>query len=290
MVDDKTPVGKIPRTIYFLWWQGIDQAPLVVRRCLESWQKQNPGWKLVVLDQNNVADYVRLDVPYKKLANLDKCHLADLIRVYLLAAYGGVWTDATVYCNRPLDEWLHECMNSGFFCFYRPAQDRLISNWFLAAARENYVVVKMKSELTGYWSLNNFEMGPRLKSLIGKLAPRAASYLLNRNEKTTGFWFSPLFTRYLRVYPYFAFHYLFAKLVAEDPEFREIWTKSKKISASGPHRLQEHGLFAERDAVIEEDIIQRQCPLYKLTWKYDSALYREGCVLHYLLECRDHAR
>ena len=33
---------------------------------------------------------------------------SDIIRVELLSAYGGIWVDATVYCNEPFSNWLSE--------------------------------------------------------------------------------------------------------------------------------------------------------------------------------------
>ncbi len=280
----------LPRTIYFLWYQGLDQAPLVVRKCLELWKEKNPSWEIVVLDRDSLGCHVRLEVPDDKLARLEKNHLADLVRVYLLAGHGGVWVDATVYCMRPLDEWLHECMGSGFFCFHRPGPDRLISSWFLAAAKGNPIPAKMKVEFTEYWAKHRFELGPRFKGRWGKGIERKATRWFNRNENTTRHWFSPFVTRFLRIYPYFALHYLFAKLVADDPACRDIWSQTAKINADGPHRLQEHGLFAELDAAIKDEIDQARCPLYKLTWKYDAGRYHERAVLHYLLEGRNPAQ
>ena len=277
----------LPRTIYFLWYQGLDQAPLVVRKCLESWKEKNPSWEIVVLDRGNLESHVRLEVPAEKLARLEKNHLADLVRVYLLAGYGGVWVDATVYCMRPLDEWLHGCMHNGFFCFHRPGPDRLMSSWFLAAAGSNPIPAKMKVEFTKYWASHSFDLGPRFKGRPGKAVVRKAERWFNRNERSTRHWFSPFVTRLLRIYPYFAFHYLFAKIVTEDPACREVWSRTKKISADGPHRLQAHGLFAEPDTAIKDEIDQASCPLYKLTWKYDAGRYHKGSVLHYLLEGRD---
>ena len=47
------------------------------------------------------------------LANIDlnsrtltAASLSDILRISLLHEFGGVWVDATVYCNRPIDEWL----------------------------------------------------------------------------------------------------------------------------------------------------------------------------------------
>jgi mannosyltransferase OCH1-like enzyme len=46
--------------------------------------------------------------------------VAALARLCLLRTHGGVWVDATVFCRRPLDEWLPEHAASGFFAFANP--------------------------------------------------------------------------------------------------------------------------------------------------------------------------
>jgi hypothetical protein len=52
----------------------------------------------------------------------------------LLRRHGGVWADATCYCLQPLAEWLpSKLAPAGFFAFDRPAPDRMLASWFLAA-------------------------------------------------------------------------------------------------------------------------------------------------------------
>lgn len=53
---------------------------------------------------------------------------------------GGVWADATLWCARPLDDWLEpSCRTAGFFGYDRPAADRPIATWFLAAAADSRI-------------------------------------------------------------------------------------------------------------------------------------------------------
>lgn len=106
-----------------------------MQKCLESWKQNNPSWDVIFLDGSSLKDHVNLNVPREKLTHLDENHQADLVRVCLLAQYGGVWVDATVFCVAPLDGWLHGCMDSGFFCFYKPGRDRIMSSWFLATEK-----------------------------------------------------------------------------------------------------------------------------------------------------------
>lgn len=52
---------QIPKILWMLWLQGMDNAPYVVQKCAESWKKQNPNWEIRYLDENTVKDYLDID-------------------------------------------------------------------------------------------------------------------------------------------------------------------------------------------------------------------------------------
>jgi hypothetical protein len=70
----------------------------------------------------------------------------------LLHEYGGVWVDATLFCNVPLDSWLPAQITQGFFAFAKPAPDRLLSSWFIACTPGNYLVTKWAARVAAYWA------------------------------------------------------------------------------------------------------------------------------------------
>jgi hypothetical protein len=265
-LDNKT----LPKTIWFLWLQGIEQAPVVVQKCYASWLKHNPGWEVIFLDENNLTDYVSL-----KPRQVTKQALSDILRINLLAKHGGIWVDATCFCTQPLDEWLHPYMSSGFFAFNRPAVDRMLSSWFIASDKGNYMILAYQKAVELYWDTNpnlTFFENSRwqfLNRYLQKLGPQV--------------WFGALATKLLKVYPYFWFHYLFENISLRDEKFKQLWDETPKISADIPHKLQFEGLFNPLNEKIKEEIDSKIAPVYKLTWKYDPAEYREGTVLDYLL-------
>lgn len=121
-----------------MWHQGFAEAPQIVRTALESWRRVNPDWRVVALDRDSLSDWVDL----KSVIDLDRSDLtvqkfSAITRLCLLRRYGGVWTDATVCCLRPLDAWLPEHYGAGFFAFRNPGPDRLASNWLIAAESDN---------------------------------------------------------------------------------------------------------------------------------------------------------
>jgi hypothetical protein len=141
------------RTIYFYWDKGFVNAPDVVRMCLLSWKIHNPTWQIVELDDTNLSNYVDIKkyVPDIDSLKITKTALSDIIRICLLKQYGGVWCDATVYCVRPLDGWIQPHIESGFFAFEKPIENRLVASWFMYGVPDNLIVEKWLEKTCEYW-------------------------------------------------------------------------------------------------------------------------------------------
>jgi len=262
----------LPKTIWFLWLQGIDEVPFVAKKCYESWIIKNPDWKVIFLDEKNLQQYVDASKP----GNATNQAWSDIIRINLLAEYGGVWVDATCFCVKPLDEWLPDVIPTGFFAFERPGPDRMISSWFIAAAKDNYIISAYRNMVNSYWHEN-----PGLIS-----AESATPKLLKRKleHMHTQKWFAWPTRKVLKLYPYFWFHYLFETLYLHDHRFRKLWDLTPKISSDIPHRLQFAGLFNPLTNEIKNEIGQQASPLYKLTWKYEPSEDEKDTLMRYLLE------
>ncbi|RBW46370.1 capsular biosynthesis protein, partial [Psychromonas sp. B3M02] len=81
----------IPRKIWLLWYQGLENAPYLIKKCIASWIKHNPTWEIIVLDESNLHNYITLKAPQETLTKLSPAHRSDLLRLKLLHEYGGVW-------------------------------------------------------------------------------------------------------------------------------------------------------------------------------------------------------
>ena len=274
--------AEIPRIIWIMWWQGFDKAPDLVKKCYFSWKKHNPTWKIILLDEKNLDEYIdvqnivninRRDITIQKVSNI--------LRINLLKKYGGVWVDATCFCCVPLDTWLSNYTKSGFFAFANPGKDRLFSSWFLVSGKNGYLISKYCDEHNLFWNRNCFS---NQYTKQGLFIVKQLSRILNRNSYTTKWWFSWVVLKIIKVYPYFIFHYHFAKIIKEDTLFRRIWNETEKYSADIPHKVLSSGLLQPLSQEIKQYIDNSQSPLYKLTWKYKVDKFSEGCTLHYLLE------
>ncbi len=148
-----TDTNIIPRRLWIYWAQGWDHAPPIVRACLRSWLKFNDGWEINVLDDlvlKNCSAYSELvDLSLKDKIEIEA--FSDILRIELLTKFGGVWADATLFCTRPLDGWLHAASRSSFFAFSRPGAGREISSWFLASANDSPLMPVWRESVRAYW-------------------------------------------------------------------------------------------------------------------------------------------
>ncbi|MEM7703267.1 MAG: capsular polysaccharide synthesis protein [Pseudomonadota bacterium] len=230
------PPSAIPRILWLYWEQGLEAAPDVVRACVESWQSLNPDWDIRLLDAASVAKWVEMPTMPDSIAS---AHRADVLRTRLLATHGGVWADATVWCLRPLDEWLPMAAYSGFFTFNWQNPDariitvpwpRLVGNWFIAAAPGNALIAEWDRVTCEYWR--------------GREA--AGNY----------FWHND------------ALEYAIGAGWAA----RQVWDAMPRISAGPPHFAWlaiDHGTDKDR---AKAAIATGAIPVQKLSWRMDASL------------------
>ncbi|MGI8784421.1 MAG: capsular polysaccharide synthesis protein [Acidobacteriota bacterium] len=278
------PERQLNRVVWMLWLQGFENSREVVRLCLHSWKTRNPTWKVVELNEENLSDYIDSD-SLSTLRSLDikRNMLADLIRMYLISRHGGVWADATCFCCQPLDNWLHEYMASGFFAFRDPAPDRVLSNWFLAASKGNPLASIFYEKHRDFFVKNQFSM----RTHKDRARVNRISTVLNRNATLSQLWTYPVMIRTLRTYPYYIFHYHFARTVRQNDACREVWNRTPNFSARGPLKMFEAGLFSPMTDQLRDDLNQAKDPLYKLKWKFGGEKLREGCILDHIMRSMD---
>jgi hypothetical protein len=141
------------KIIWTCWFQGRETAPPLIKKCLNSWERNNPGWELRCLDATTIERYIsvreHIDLNCRSVT---AASLSDIVRICLLHEFGGLWVDATVFCNKPLDDWLPGVMHEGFFAF--PAMDpiRPVSSWFLSATSDNHLISGWCQRTIEYWS------------------------------------------------------------------------------------------------------------------------------------------
>lgn len=264
---------ELPKVIWFLWIQGFDEMPRIVKKCYYSWLDYNKEWEVIFLNKENIGSFLDLDEKLSFLkGSMTPQAYSDILRINLLSKYGGVWVDATCFCCKPLDEWIYEYLKTGFFAFQNPGRDRMIASWFLVSKGNNYISVRLCMAVNQYWSQNK-----KIK-LVNKTV---FSKVYNKIAGTgISIWFSFLFTKVFKVHPYFWFHYLFAKVYNEDGRFKELWDSTAGFEAAAPLKLVTTGLQNAIPCDIKDEIDRTKTPIYKLFWELK---YEAGSTLDYLI-------
>ena len=94
--------------IWICWWQGLNNAPDIVKKCVESIRIHAGNHKIVIITDENYKEFVTfptwLEEKYKR-GIITKTHLSDLLRISLLARYGGIWLDSTFFCTGDLQPY-----------------------------------------------------------------------------------------------------------------------------------------------------------------------------------------
>ena len=138
--------------LFIYWEQSWDDAPYICKMCLKSWEKYNKNhFDIIKLDAKNVHNYIDMTAIVPNYLQIKKiAHRSDLLRVNLLNKYNGVWVDATTFCTKPLNSWVHQY--NEFFAFYKPSKTKQMSNWFLFSKKKNYIMTTLTQSLNQYWT------------------------------------------------------------------------------------------------------------------------------------------
>ena len=91
--------------IWVCWLQGEENAPQLVKNCINSIRKHANNHEVIVITEENYSDYIKIPQYITDKYNQKKisaAHFSDIIRMMLIRDYGGLWLDATVYCKKDI--------------------------------------------------------------------------------------------------------------------------------------------------------------------------------------------
>ena len=150
--------SSIPAPIWSVWWQGEENAPEIVKMCFASVNQHRGEHPFRIITKDNYQEYISLPehVVEKVLSGvITLTHLSDIIRLYLLSHYGGLWLDATILVMDDIPETI---FNSKYYIIrhelnpnsYGVNLDRWIS--FLQAAKKGNLLCGFAYDLLcEYW-------------------------------------------------------------------------------------------------------------------------------------------
>lgn len=148
--------------IWVCWWTGKDTAPELVKKCIESIYGNAGAHPVYLITKDNYQQY--LEIPEFILgkvrsSQMGVAHLADYIRVRLLATHGGLWLDATMFCSRQIPDI---CFDLPLFTCKGPVQkcgyvsDMRWVTFCLGGWKGNVFYSFLADAFERYWSSNDY--------------------------------------------------------------------------------------------------------------------------------------
>lgn len=150
--------NKINNNVWICWFQGIEKAPDIVKKCNESVRYYLKDKDIHIITEQNMYDYVDFP-PYivekfkKKI--IPYAQMSDILRTMLLVKYGGMWLDSTVFLTDKIPKYVYE--KPLFLLHYKFKDDLTIekNNWFIYAQKDNRVLKTVLELLLEYWNKEN---------------------------------------------------------------------------------------------------------------------------------------
>lgn len=252
----------IPRVLHQIWL-GRDALPEDFAGYVEGWRRLHPGWEHHLWTEETLPPGLRPEVYERLRAPAER---SDILRLELLARFGGVYLDTDFECLRPLDPLLE-----GVELFAADLNDEgRVNNAFMGATAGHPAVLRALAELR---PLHRF--GPVDKHGTGPL-------FVDRVLREEG---ATVFARRL-VYPNweerdgaYAFHHWARSWKDADGYRRSIRAAERRLAATRAELAATGGverLRAERDERVELALRARARAGRVLAPRLTLALARAG--------------
>lgn len=134
--------SRVPKVIWMFW--NDNELPELVFYCLENIRKLHPDFEVNILNSKNINNYI--DINFDELSEkMPLANISDLIRLKLLSRYGGVWMDASIILEQPLDEFflLNGYDLIGYYNVFQTVSGNVpvMESWLLAAPKNSKFIL-----------------------------------------------------------------------------------------------------------------------------------------------------
>lgn len=165
--DDPRLTGQpwqcLRRTIFTFFDKGEQALSPFLASCVQSWRVKNPGWRVVVLDLENVYDYCDPGTLPPTFDQIDRASLqADLARLAVLEKYGGLYVDISVACleNGLADRtWDKLTAGASFVGYHNKEYGQEYLCWFMACQSRDPLMSAWRRDLAGLFAERTTDRG-----------------------------------------------------------------------------------------------------------------------------------
>lgn len=170
---------------FTIWLQGIDKAPEIVKKCVESIKKFF-GDRLIVLDETSLDDYVSVPPAIKEKLKTGKmlpAHFSDIVRLELLYRHGGYWFDSTDFLTSYPPQEITEADFLVFLTTKNLLLHTFIQNYFIRAKKGDQLLAMWRNLVLEYWMNEDKAVSYYLVQLLFKLLVENNTYARKEFEK-----------------------------------------------------------------------------------------------------------
>lgn len=149
---------KKDNNIFVCWFQGENNAPDIVKCCIQSIRKAAPKKsKVIILNEDNMLDYAKIPstiIEKYKNGLITKTNFSDILRFALLSQKGGAWMDSTIFCSESINPelfnyQLYSIKNSNYDKFNIARRKWTAYFWF--AKQNSYFARRAFQFFCSYW-------------------------------------------------------------------------------------------------------------------------------------------
>lgn len=146
-------------SVWICWLQGIENAPQLVKDCIDSVKYYVKDRKIILITSDNFSQYANIPeyiIEKWKKSIISNTHFSDILRLALLIQHGGLWLDSTVYLTGPLPEYITD---SDFFVYRDGEFEHDLINmgsWLIFAKPNNIMLNETYHLLLEYWQTHAY--------------------------------------------------------------------------------------------------------------------------------------
>lgn len=146
--------------IWIFWWQQIQNAPIIVKRCVQSIEHHANGHPIIIINKNNLDKYTNIPrYIYQDLYQhkITFTHFSDILRFNLLRNHGGLWIDSTVFCTSNIRKKFSKFYTSGGYS--NPYNFYISSKWtgfLMGGNKNNPLFIFMDEFFRLYWKTHKY--------------------------------------------------------------------------------------------------------------------------------------
>ena len=144
--------------VWVCWFQGYENAPDLVKACINSFKEIMRDKEIIILDESNISNYVNIPnyiIDLCKSGNIEAAHFSDILRTLLLCEHGGIWIDSTVLCTgKEFARYISEQPLFFYKQFEQISDDYhpiVGGSWLISAYSNNPILLMTKRLLLEYW-------------------------------------------------------------------------------------------------------------------------------------------